>query len=56
MVGVRRLTVRILARRRRLRSARNAACSVFAAAGRLYVVGGCTVDLHDTQVVESRPL
>ena len=33
MVGVRRLTVRILARRRRLRSPRNAAWSLFAAAG-----------------------
>jgi hypothetical protein len=32
------------------------ALSVFAIRGRLYVVGGCTVELHDTQVVESRPL
>jgi hypothetical protein len=32
------------------------ALSVFAIAGRLYVVGGCTVQLHDTQVVESRRL
>ena len=30
--------------------------SLFALAGRLYVVGGCTVELHDTQLVESRPL
>jgi hypothetical protein len=32
------------------------ALSVFATDGRLWVVGGCTVDLHDTQLVESRPL
>ncbi|HEY6015733.1 MAG TPA: hypothetical protein VIU16_03015, partial [Gaiellaceae bacterium] len=32
------------------------ALSVFAVDGRLYVVGGCTVDLHDTQLVESRAL
>ena len=32
------------------------ALSVFAVGGRLYVVGGCTVELHDTQLVESRPL
>ena len=31
------------------------ALALFAVAGRLWAIGGCTVDLHDSQVVEERP-
>ena len=32
------------------------ALALFAVAGRLWAIGGCTVDLQDSQVVEERPL